>query len=148
MTDKESSVYIPLLLAFMSEINRAYQYNSSVPADLLSYLLGTRDFYKVVAIDNKRITEFQSFNLRGELNKNGRYHKPNLVIPIAALPTEIISMRLKPAAANTVEMYLNNGWSLSFRIHNASTVVEPSLKFDVQFLGIPANIITINCRWA
>lgn len=21
------------------------------------------------------------------------------------------------------------------------------LKFDIQFLGVPANIITVNCRW-
>ncbi|MCR5020134.1 MAG: HaeIII family restriction endonuclease [Ruminococcus sp.] len=35
--------------------------------------------------------------------------------------------------------------SLSFRKHNTSTLVEPSLKFDIQFLGVPANIITINC---
>lgn len=32
-------------------------------------------------------------------------------------------------------------------IHNASTIVEPSQKFDIQFLGVPANIITVNCMW-
>lgn len=113
----------------------------------ISYLLGIRDFYKVVAIDKKQLTEFQSFNLRGELNKNGQKEKATLIIPKADLPTEIISLRFKPDSKSTAELYLNNGWSLSFRIHNASTIVEPSLKFDIQFLGVPANIITINCRW-
>lgn len=47
----------------------------------------------------------------------------------------------------TAEMSLNIGWSLSFRIHNASTIVEPSLKFDIHFLGVPANISTVNYMW-
>lgn len=33
-------------------------------------------------------------------------------------------------STNAVEMFLDNGWQLSFRIHNASTKVEPSLKFN------------------
>ena len=44
-------------------------------------------------------------------------------------------------------MYLNNGWQLSFRIHNAKTEVEPSLKFDIQFIGMPTTILTIECKW-
>ena len=147
MTDKEDSVYFPIVDAFIKEMNRAYTANSTIPSRLISYLLGIRDFYKVVAIDKKQITEFQSFNLRGELNKDGKNTKATLLIPKADLPTEIISLRFKPNSKSTAELYLNNGWSLSFRIHNASTIVEPSLKFDIQFLGVPANIITINCRW-
>ena len=78
---------------------------------------------------------------------SGKKTKATLIIPKADLPTEIISLRFKPDSKSTAELYLNNGWSLSFRIHNASTIVEPSLKFDIQFLGVPANIITVNCMW-
>lgn len=145
--DKEDTVYFPIVDAFIKEINRAYTADNTIPARLISYLLGIRDFYKVVAIDKKQITEFQSFNFRGELNKDGKNIKATLIIPKADLPTEIISLRFKPNSKSTAELYLNNGWSLSFRIHNASTIVEPSLKFDIQFLGVPANIITINCSW-
>ena len=147
MSDKENSVYFPIVDAFIKELNRAYKTDNSIPARLISYLLGIRDFYKVVAIDKKELTEFQSFNLRGELNKDGKNTKATLIIPKADLPTEIISLRFKPDSKSTAELYLNNGWSLSFRIHNASTIVEPSLKFDIQFLGVPANIITVNCMW-
>lgn len=147
MQNKENEVYIPILSAFVEELNRAYKNDCTIPARLISYLLGIRDFYKVVAIDKKQITEFQSFNLRGELNKEGKHTKATLIIPQADLPTEIIQLRFKPESKNTVELFLNNGWSLSFRIHNASTIVEPSLKFDIQFLGVPANIITVNCSW-
>lgn len=113
---------------------------------LISYLLGIRDYYKVVAIDKKQITEFQSFKLRGGLNRDSKKTKTTLIIPKIDLSTEIISLRFKPDSKITAELYLNNGWSLSFRIHNVSTIVEPSLKFDVQFLGAPTNIITVNCR--
>ncbi|MBP3796953.1 MAG: HaeIII family restriction endonuclease [Ruminococcus sp.] len=33
--------------------------------------------------------------------------------------------------------------SLSFRIHNASTLVGPSLKYGIQFLGVPAILLRI-----
>lgn len=147
LPNKEDDVYYPIVNAFIKELNRAYSENSTITERLISYLLGVRDFYKVVAIDRKRLTEFQSFNLRGELNKDGKKTRATLIVPKADLPTEIISLRFKPDSKSTAELYLNNGWSLSFRIHNASTIVEPSLKFDIQFLGVPANIITINCSW-
>jgi hypothetical protein len=148
MSEKENTVYLPLLNAFMQEINRANQLDYKIPQRLISYLLGVKDFYKVVSVDRKELTEFQCFNLRGELNKSGIKDKAKVVIPIADLPNEILVLRLKPNSTNTVEMFLNNGWSLSFRIHNASTIVEPSLKFDIQFVGVPSNIITINCKWS
>lgn len=147
MENKEQDVYIPILNAFIYEINRAYENDNYITEKLMSYLLGIRDFYKVVAIDKKKTTEFQTFNLRGELNHDGKSSKATMFVPVADLPTEIIQLRFKPNSSNTVELYMNNGWSLSFRIHNASTIVEPSLKFDIQFMGVPANIITVNCMW-
>ena len=147
MTDKDDSVYKPIVEAFIKEIKRAYKKDKTITSKMLSYLLGIRDFYKVVAIDKKQVTEFQSFNLRGELNKDGKKTKATMFIPKADLPTEIIELRFKPNSKSTAELYLNNGWSLSFRIHNASTIVEPSLKFDIKFLGVPTNIITVNCVW-
>ncbi len=147
LPNKEDDFYFPVVKTFIDELNRAYQSDQTITAKFISYLLGVRDFYKVVAIDHKRITEFQSFNLRGELNKDGKKNKATIIIPKADLPTEIIKLRFKPGSKSTAELYLNNGWSFSFRIHNASTIVEPSLKFDIQFLGVPTNIITVNCVW-
>lgn len=92
MSDKEDTVYVPLLDAFKSELLRAYEQDPTLPKRLISYLLGIRDFYKVVAIDRKQLTEFQSFNLRGELNRDGKHSKATIVIPIAELPDEIIAL--------------------------------------------------------
>ena len=144
---KEVDVYIPLLTAFMNEVRRSNKNDDSIPRRMVEYLLGEFDFYKVVGIDNKRITQIQTFNLHGTLNQSSKKEMPKIKIPIASLPSRIVSLEFKPDSANTIELYMDGGWQFSFRIHNASTKVEPSLKFDVQILGIPTAIMTIECKW-
>ena len=144
---KEVDVYIPLLTAFMNEVRRSNENDDSIPSRMVEYLLGEFDFYKVVGIDNKRITQIQTFNLHGTLNQSSKKEMPKMRIPIASLPSRIVSLEFKSDSTNTIELYMDGGWQFSFRIHNASTKVEPSLKFDVQILGIPTAIMTIECKW-
>ncbi|PID80227.1 MAG: restriction endonuclease [Clostridiales bacterium] len=148
LTNKEDDVYEPLLNAFKNELDRQNKlYGKDIPKLMVEYLLGQFDFYKVIGIDNKKITRIQSYNLRGTLNKQGKSRKRNIEIPISNLPTRIVSIEFKPNSKNTLELYLDGGWQFSFRIHNASTKVEPSLKFDIQIIGMPTTIISIDCRW-
>lgn len=147
LSDKENAVYIPLLQAFIDEVNRAYKADSDMPRKMVEYLIGTNDYYKVVSKDEKRLTVIHTFNTHGTLNKPSKLKVSAISVPIVELPTELVALKFKAHSTNTVEMYLNNGWQLSFRIHNASTKVEPSLKFDVQFVGMPLSILNIECRW-
>lgn len=147
LPDKESGVYIPLLNAFMDEIKRANTADVSMPRKMVEYLIGTKDYYKVVSRDGKRLTIIHTFNMHGTLNKPSKVKVSAISVPIIELPTELVAIKFKTGSNNTVEMYLNNGWQLSFRIHNASTKVEPSLKFDVQFIGMPVSILNIECKW-
>lgn len=147
LEDKDIDVYVPLLNAFMNEIKRNADKHSDLPKKLVEYLLGEFDFYKVISIDNKKITQIQTYNLRGTLNKPSKKEKPKTIIPIAKLPTRIVNIDFKPESKNTIELYMNEGWQFSFRIHNASTYVENSLKFDIQIVGMPASIISIDCKW-
>lgn len=147
LPSKEDDVYIPLLDAFINEIKRTNATNRDIPSKMVEYLLGEYDFYKVISIDNKKMTQILSFNLRGTLNQASRSDKPKISIPISNLPTRIVSLDFKPDSNNTVELYMDGGWQFSFRIHNAATLVEPSLKFDIQIIGMPATIISINCTW-
>ena len=144
---KDKEVYIPLLQAFMDEIIRSSNSNAEVPQRMVEYLLGEFDFYKVISIDSRRITQIQTYNLHGRLNQASRISKPKIEVPIAYLPTRIVSLEFKPNSTNTVELYMDGGWQFSFRIHNASTKVETSLKFDIQIVGMPTTIISINCKW-
>lgn len=147
LSDKEDKVYIPLLNAFIDEVNRAYKTDASMPEKMIEYLIGTNDYYKVVSHDKKRMTLIHTFNIHNTLNKPSKIKVSAISVPIVKLPTELVALKFKNRSNNTVEMYLNNGWQLSFRIHNASTKVEPSLKFDVQFIGMPVSILNIECKW-
>lgn len=148
LPSKEDDVYLPLLNAFKDEIDRQNNvYGKDIPKLMVEYLLGEFDFYKVVGIDSKQITQVQSYNLRGTLNKEGNVRKRSVKLPIASLPTRIVSLEFRPGSKNTLELYLDRGWQFSFRIHNASTKVETSLKFDIQIIGMPTTIISIDCKW-
>lgn len=147
LPDKEEGVYVPLLKAFMDEIKRSAKENPDVPKKMVEYLLGEYDFYKVISVDVKRFTQVESFNVHGTLNKPSKEHKPVRIIPVVSLPTRIVAFDFKPNSNNTLELYMDGGWQFSFRIHNASTLVEPSLKFDIQIIGMPTTILTINCLW-
>ena len=148
LPSKEDDVYLPLLNAFKDEIDRQNNvYGKDIPKLMVEYLLGEFDFYKVIGIDSKQMTQVQSYNLRGALNKEGIKRKRSVKLPIASLPTRIVSLEFRPGSKNTLELYLDRGWQFSFRIHNAATKVETSLKFDIQIIGMPTTIISIDCKW-
>ena len=145
--DKMDSIYVPILNAFKDELERSYRIDPTTPRKMVEYLLGKYDFYKVISLDNKRITQIQTFNLRGSLNQNGNNSKPKIKVPTSSLPTRLIHIDFVPQSKTKIEVYMDGGWQFSFRLHNASTMVEPSLKFDVQIIGMPTTIISINCSW-
>lgn len=148
LPSKEEDVYIPLLNAFSNEIHRSAATHPDLPRKMVEYLLGEFDFYKVISVDRQRMTQILSFNLHGTLNRPSREKRPKISVPVANLPSRIVSLAYRPGSSNTLELYMDGGWQFSFRIHNASTAVETSLKFDIQIIGMPASIITINCRWS
>ena len=148
LKSKEDDVYVPLLKAFMQEVKKQVENNADVPRKLVEYLLSKYDFYKVISIDNKRITTIQSFNMYGTLNQPSKTQKPSLEVPTMELPTTLLYMDFKPKTKTTVIMSFDNGWQFSFRIHNAEERVTASLKFDVQIVGMPPAVnIKFNCKW-
>lgn len=147
LPNKEEDVYIPLLNAFKNELSYQSKLHKEVPARMVEYLLGKFDFYKVISIDSKEITRIQGFNMHGSLNLPSKNKSAKIEVPIVTLPTRIVLIEFAPGRKNTLEIYMDGGWQFSFRIHNASTYVEPSLKFDIQIIGMPTAILTINCLW-
>lgn len=144
LADKFDSVYYPLLKAFIAEISRQYNlHGKDIPVRLIEYLFAKYDFYKSIGLDKNRLTIVQIYNFKGTLGKNSKEIRLYDVI----LPTRIIKLDFEPGKKHIVELYLDNGWQLSFRIHNASTIVEPSLKFDIQIVGMPSTIVTFEEYW-
>lgn len=132
----------------MHEIIKQVNANVSIPQKLVEYLLSKYDFYKVISIDSKRVTTIQSFNMYGTLNLPSRVSEPAIKVPEIYLPTTLLHIGFKPGSKTTVVMCFDNGWQFSFRIHNANYIVEPSLKFDIQIDGMPADVnIKYHCKW-
>jgi len=146
---KEEDVYRPLIAAFIAEIKRSYKiHGQDLARGMVEYLLGRFDFYKAIGMNNNMITRVQAFNLRGTLSRPGKTQKAKWIVHVAMLPKRVICAGFKPDSNNTAEVFLDNGWQFSFRIHNASTMVETSLKFDIQIVGMPTTLVTMDSPWS
>lgn len=127
--NKKQLYYMPILQAFQIEMQSLFQSQPhEVAKGLVKYLLGKYDYYKVIK-ENSTVS-IMSFNIDGTLKWGSK-------IP---LPTLIMNISQKPESETTLLMYFDKGWQISFRIHNASTVVEPSLKFDINIIGLPSTL--------
>ncbi|BBU40678.1 hypothetical protein APP_29700 [Aeribacillus pallidus] len=146
--NKEERIYVPLLKAFIRELERLNNNNPGlIPERLLQYLLGSNDFYKVITHDRRRVTQVQAFNLYGTLNRNSGRERPIVNVPQLIMPTRFFDISFKRDSRNTIEVTCDNGWTVSLRIHNASSRVEPSLKFDVRLTGVPPYLHTHFEAW-
>lgn len=134
--DYHSSVYVPVLDAFKKELQKLDTENPEVVASrLVEYLIGNQDFYKVIKGKNK--VEIQAYNLHGTLNLPFKAIKPKAKVPKLKLPTRLIEIAYQENSKTTLLVTLNEGWQISFRIHNASSKIEPSLKFDINLISSP-----------
>lgn len=134
-------VYIPILNAFRKELLRLDKENPNIVAEnLVQYLIGNEDFYKVIK-GNKKV-EIQAYNLNGTLNLPFGNVKPKAKIPKLKLPSRLIEIVYQDNSTTTLLVSLNEGWQISFRIHNASSRVEPSLKFDINLVSAPHTLFT------
>jgi len=137
--DHHSSVYVPILNAFIKELKKLDKENpKKVASNLVSYLVGNKDFYKV--IKSKNVVEIQAYNINGTLNLAFKDIEPKYKTPRVLLPTEILDIDFKKDSNTTVIVTMDNDWTLSFRIHNASSRVESSLKFDINLLKSPKKL--------
>lgn len=145
--DKEDNIYVPILKSFKDELKSILERDDKNPAKLVGYLIGKFDFYKVISVDSKKYTTIQAVNIRKTLNLPSKTKVSSIEIPQVKLPKRLIYLDFAPGSKTTLELYLDGGWQFTFRIHNASSKVEPSLKFDIQVVGVPTAVITFNCRW-
>ncbi|MGN8503971.1 HaeIII family restriction endonuclease [Helicobacter pylori] len=138
--NKEQEIYAPLLQAFKKEVLRIDgNKKNKVPQKMVEYLLGKYDFYKAILLEREQKTKLEAYHFNNTLNRSVK-NKPKKIIPLSKLPTRMIYFDFKPKSFNTLELVLNEGWSFSLRIHNASSRVEPSLKFDIKLLSKPESV--------
>ena len=143
MKNKEDRCYVPILQAFIKELKRLDQESpGEIPGKLIKYLIGTNDFYKVIMNDYRRYTQIESININGTLNQPSGKKRALVDVPMMKLPSKFYEIGFKNGSKNTIVVVCDQGWNVSMRIHNASSKIEPSLKFDVQLMAMPSSILT------
>mgnify|MGYP006192179573 CR=1 FL=1 len=135
------TVYVPVLEAFRKELLLLNKENpNTVAENLVQYLIGHQDFYKV--IKGKKKVEIQAYNLHGTLNLPFEKIKPKARIQRLKLPSRLIEIVYQNNSKTTLLVSLNEGWQISFRIHSAKSTIEPSLKFDINLVSAPHTLFT------
>lgn len=140
--EKRDRVYIPLLEAFRKEVLAMAKKDETVPAKLIQYMIGNHPFYKIIKDDAHNIVIVKAFNINGELNKTVNGVKARYTTSRINMPSRIVEFEMKQDSETTLNMILDGGWEISFRLHSASTRVERSLKFDIKLLGNPPVLFT------
>jgi len=149
ISNKAEEIYEPILNSFKTEFDSLYvRHQKIITEKLILYLLGSngKDYYKMIHWKNNT-TRVQPFNLYGTLNQESSRKKPDIKFGKISLPTKIIDFSFKENSKTTLELTMNNGWAISFRIHNAASKVETSLKFDIQLLGQPSDLFYKYVEW-
>lgn len=108
IVNKEEIVYRPVLESFRNELLNLVIKNEGVPQRLIEYLLGNKDFYKVIAKDNERKTIIQAFNISGDLSVPYGSSKSQTKIKSLKnlLPTTVYNFDYKKKSNNTLELVM------------------------------------------
>lgn len=116
-----TNYYWPVLDAFEKEVLK--HNNADMCKRFVEYIVGNKDFYKVISKSNE--VQIYAFNLSGTLK-----------VQPTKLPTKIDLIKSENGSQYAKTIAFNHGWIFNFRIHNASSRVEPSLKFDVTAISL------------
>lgn len=146
--EKWDHYYVPILSAYLKEIQRMCSKDSTVPEKILSYFFGAYDFYKVIMKNNFRTTTVEGFNMHGTLNEGNGNSKAMTKVKILKMPTRLIDATFKPGTKTTIILTFDSGWSISMRLHNKDKIAKPtSLAWEVSLDGLPASVYKNTHSW-
>ena len=146
--DKFDRYYVPILKAYLEEIQRMCGTGSNVPEKLLSYFFGANDFYKIIMKSSARTTTIEGFNMHGTLNEPCGRSRAMTRVPVIRMPTRLIDAAFKQNSKTTIVLTFDGGWSVSMRLHNKDKVAKPtSLAWDVNLIGLPTSTYVNTHSW-
>jgi hypothetical protein len=123
--------YIPVLAAWKTELLRVAGGDDTASrlaaTALCRYIIGKIDFWKVISRQDQ--VRLYAFNTEDSLGTNK-----------TVLPNRILGIDSYDGSQYSMTVRMNEGYQFNFRIHNASSKIEASLKFDVQSEGLPSHI--------
>ena len=141
---KEALVYVPMLEAFKREMERLFREDQKKASqNLIKYLIGRKPFYKLIKNDRDNTSVLKVFNFVSGLGKAYNGVRPDCRPRAIPLPTRCVELAFAEGGMrNTLSLIMDKGWQVNFRIHNAATKIESSLKFDVTLEGNPPVLFT------
>lgn len=148
--DKAARFYRPVLAALASEIRAQMTAKPALAAEMIRYMTGRRDFYKLIVTIKAGRTELLAFNFDGELGRRAdEVAAINSAIMPARLPqpTRLLTIDFKTRSLNTLVARFDQGWTLTMRLHSASSRVENSLKLDVRLTEVPTALQRTAKEW-
>ena len=129
--DYQARYYIPVLTAWRAELLRVAgggeASNRLAASALCRYVIGEIDFWKVISRSDQ--VRLYAFNMQ-----------KSLATSKTILPNRILGIDNHDGSQHSMTVRMNEGYQFNFRLHNASSRVESSLKFDVQSEGLPSHI--------
>ncbi|MCP9493284.1 MAG: HaeIII family restriction endonuclease [Pyrinomonadaceae bacterium MAG19_C2-C3] len=146
--DKQTRYYRPIIEALIAELLAQARLDKDMPAKLIRFLVGRQDFYKVIAHAATETTELQTYSFAHTLGYNFVTKQPSTLIKRLPVPSRIISAAFKKDSHNTAVITLDNNWSVSLRLHNASSRVERSLKLDARLISTPPERLIERVAWS
>ncbi len=152
--DVHELVYLPIIQAFVSEIQRLCDLDPSIPGKLLGYFFGIEDFYKIIANDRRSkgmpgATKVMAFNLGGTLGTACGSVKSIRPVRRLKMPSKLFDIRIKDGTKTTLVMTFDENWVISMRLHNADKKVKRTgLKWDVQLKGMPSDMYQQEQPWS
>lgn len=148
INQKWDRYYVPILAAYLKEIQRMCNEDPTVPEKLLSYFFGANDFYKVIMKSGSRTTTVEGFNMHGTLNAACGKTKAMTKVPVIKMPTRLLDATFKPGTKTTIILTFDGGWSISMRLHNKDKVAKPtSLAWEVYLEGLPPSTYVNTHSW-
>lgn len=146
--DKWDTFYVPLLRAHLEEIIRLCAEHDDVPAKLLTYFFGAKDFYKLISNENGKTTRLIAFNMSDTLSCPVGKFKPVAHMPKIKLPTRLIEGRFKEGSKTTIQLTFDGGWVVEMRLHNKDkAATHTSLAWDVNLTGLPHGVYQSERPW-
>lgn len=143
-TTLKEEVYGKVANAFAEELLRLESlYGSQVPENLMRFLLGNFDYYKLLR--KGRTTQLQPINVHGSLSKKTKIG--NSITKIGKIPLPSRFLQIEMHSWNRLRIYFDAGWQIEMRVHNKDTAISQSLAFETEILGQPAALVTLLMPW-
>lgn len=127
------------------EIRTILNKDQQNPSKLIEYIIDKSKppYIHTINVDYKELASFQNINNAHVSHTNANEDSFN--IPQANLPTRCVYIDFMSGNNTSLELYLDRGWELTFKVDKETIATGQNFKIDIEIIGIPVSIMNKNC---